>query len=537
MKTKINLLDCTLRDGGYYNSWEFPKDIIEEYLNAMSQAGVNIVELGFRSLNNSGFKGSCAFTTDEFINSLNVPDDLTIGVMVNASEIVKDGVDLNQQLKKLFPVHSSSSRVDLVRFACHIHEFDRVLPSSDWLKDQGYQVGYNLMQIADRNRDEVERLSKEASNWPIDVLYFADSMGGMNPQKTAEIIGWLKSHWDGDIGIHTHDNMGMALQNTERALKNDVTWVDSTVTGMGRGPGNAKTEYLSLVIDDKRGERNILPLLKLIKKYFKPMQQKFGWSSNTFYFLSGMYGIHPTFIQSMISDSRYSEEDILSVIDYLKDNNGKSFSTETLDSAKEFYDGEPEGKWAPAKEISEKEILILGTGPGVANHKEALEAFIKKNKPYVIALNTQKKINSNLIDARIACHPLRLLADCSEHVDLPQPLITPASMLPESVLRSLKRKKLLDFGISIRDKKFTFRKKYCELPASLVTAYALAVCTSGKAKRIFLSGFDGYHGDDPRNEESNQIFQDYINHPESIECLSITPTKYDIKTVSVYGLI
>ena len=45
------------------------------------------------------------------------------------------------------------------------------------------------------------------------------------------------------MGIHTHDNMGKALENSISAIKNSVEWVDSTVAGMGRGPGYTKTEY------------------------------------------------------------------------------------------------------------------------------------------------------------------------------------------------------------------------------------------------------------------------------------------------------
>ena len=69
---KITLLDCTLRDGGYYNKWDFPIDIINKYLRAMSKAGVDIVELGFRFTKNDGFKGPCAYTTDDFLEQLNV---------------------------------------------------------------------------------------------------------------------------------------------------------------------------------------------------------------------------------------------------------------------------------------------------------------------------------------------------------------------------------------------------------------------------------------------------------------------------------
>lgn len=71
----IKLLDCTLRDGGYYNAWDFPVDLVHQYLEAMQAASVDVVELGFRSLKNAGFKGACAFTTDHFIDSLVIPGD------------------------------------------------------------------------------------------------------------------------------------------------------------------------------------------------------------------------------------------------------------------------------------------------------------------------------------------------------------------------------------------------------------------------------------------------------------------------------
>ena len=45
---KTNLLDCTLRDGGYYNNWNFSKKLVNEYINTMAESGVDIVELGFR---------------------------------------------------------------------------------------------------------------------------------------------------------------------------------------------------------------------------------------------------------------------------------------------------------------------------------------------------------------------------------------------------------------------------------------------------------------------------------------------------------
>ncbi|MFM6278818.1 MAG: hypothetical protein ACKN9K_10785, partial [Dolichospermum sp.] len=145
--------------------------------------------------------------------------------------------------------------------------------------------------------------------------------------------------------------------------------------------------------------------------------------------------------------------------------------------------------------------MILGTGPGVAHHQQAIEDYIRDQRPCVIALNTQIHIAPELIEIRAACHPVRLLADCAEHGTLPQPLVTPASMLPDTVLDALEGKKLLDFGLAVEVDTFRFENNYCILPTSLVIAYALAIATSGQASRIFLAGFDGYGADDLRNNE------------------------------------
>ncbi|MEP4888647.1 MAG: aldolase catalytic domain-containing protein [Aliiglaciecola sp.] len=531
----MKILDCTLRDGGYYNSWDFPLELTNNYLSAMTAAGVDIVELGLRSLINKGFKGANAFTTDSYINSLNVPSELKVAVMINATEIVGD-VDQNEVLSKLFPNNAEHSRVDVVRIACHVHEFVNALPACTWLKKRGYLVGFNLMQIADRSQEEVEGLALEAAKYPIDALYFADSMGSMNPSQTSKIISWLRKYWKGAMGIHTHDNMGLALQNTIQAIDDGVTWLDATVTGMGRGPGNARTEELVIEIADKRNQTiDMVPLMGIIAQFFQPMKNKCGWGSNPYYYLSGKYGIHPTYIQEMLSDSRYDEEDILAAINHLKVEGGKKFSANTLDASRHFYQGNSKGSWEPKSELSGRSVLILGAGPGVAAHKLAIESFIKTEKPVVIALNTQSSVSQELIDYRVACHPVRLLADCAAHVELPQPLITPASMLPPDVLQSLNGKKLLDFGLTVQPSSFESGKLAAVLPNSLVISYALAISSSGNANCIYLAGFDGYGAGDPRSEEMQNTL-DLFNKTQNIKVMSVTPTTYRIPTSSIYAM-
>lgn len=537
MRNKSTLLDCTLRDGGYYNDWDFEPGLVQDYLLAMDALQIDFVEIGLRSLKNDGFKGGAAFSTNAFINGLAIPPGLVnkIGVMINGPEIANPETQ-NANLAKLFNPKAESP-VTLVRIACHVHEFINCLPAATWLKQQGYLVGFNLMQVADRTPAEITQLAQAASDYPIDALYFADSIGSLNPQQVTDIIHAFQQGWQGALGIHTHDNRGQAIANSLQAVKSGVTWIDSTVTGMGRGPGNAQTEYLILALAEYRQTQgNPTKLFELIRKHFKPMQNRYGWGTNPFYYLAGQYGIHPSYIQEMLQDSRYSEEDILAVIDHLKIEGGKKFSLDTLEAARHFYSGEPRGTWQPSSLLKDKTVLILGTGPGVKKYQAAIESFIEQTQPYVIALNTQSNIRQDLIHARAACHPVRLLADCHEHLKLPQPLITPASMLPEDVKAELQNKELLDFGIAVTNKGFAFHENYCELPTSLVIAYALAIASSGQAKQITLAGFDGYGADDPRRKEMDQLFISYQNTEKAIPFVSITPTRYEIPVQSIYGL-
>ena len=65
------LIDCTLRDGGYYNKWDFKYSLVNKYLNAVSSAGIDFVEIGFRTLKNNEYLGPLAYCTEDFYAILN----------------------------------------------------------------------------------------------------------------------------------------------------------------------------------------------------------------------------------------------------------------------------------------------------------------------------------------------------------------------------------------------------------------------------------------------------------------------------------
>ena len=139
MKNKIEVLDCTLRDGGYYNNWDFSLDLVKDYMKAISLSGVKYIELGFKSFSSKSFRGSNWYTTENYINSLIIPNNLKVSVMVNASQIIMQN-DLESSVRKLF-VKKSNSKIQLVRVASHEHELDKTFKIIKILKKLEYKLG------------------------------------------------------------------------------------------------------------------------------------------------------------------------------------------------------------------------------------------------------------------------------------------------------------------------------------------------------------------------------------------------------------
>ncbi|MBT4731445.1 aldolase, partial [Candidatus Woesearchaeota archaeon] len=68
------ILDCTLRDGGYYVNWDFDPATVGKYLSAVTIAKIDIIEIGFRFLSSDKFLGAFAYSTDEYLRLLNLPE-------------------------------------------------------------------------------------------------------------------------------------------------------------------------------------------------------------------------------------------------------------------------------------------------------------------------------------------------------------------------------------------------------------------------------------------------------------------------------
>lgn len=514
------ILDCTLRDGGYYTAWHFAPDLVADYLAAMGAAGVTLVEIGQRFARPAPGIGPHGRTDEPFLASLPVPPGVTLAVMVNAGDLAGD---TEGALRELFPFPAGQSRVDLVRIACHLRELAAGAEAARWLAPRGYRIALNMMQAAALDEADLAGAVATIGDAPIAAVYLADSTGSLDPARTRERFGWLHAHWRGASGFHAHDNRGMALANTLAARDAGATWLDATVAGMGRGPGNCATEALLPALGHDGAA-----VAALAGKHFAPLKARHGWGANRFYRLAGEQMIHPTYIQEMLADPRYDEADILAVIARLAGEGARAFSAETLDRARGFYQGAPEGAWRPADLLAGRDLLLLGSGPGAAAAAPALAEYIARAGPVVAALNLQAPVAERLIDLRIACHPVRLLADAPALAARPQPLVAPFAMLPADAAAALTATaERRDFGIAIGEE-FAFARTHCTLPRPFAALYALGMAASGGARRVLLAGFDGYGAGDVRQVEMAELLTRFQEAPGAPPLLAVTPTSYPL---------
>ncbi len=533
----MNILDCTLRDGGYYNNWDFDPEVVTKYLNSVAEANIDYVELGLRNFAQVGFLGAFAYTTESFINTLTLPKGPTYGVMIDAKTILESGMTIEKAIDTLF-VPATFSKIDLVRVAAHFNEVEVSAPIVSYLKKLGYMVGFNLMQAGGKADDVIADKARQISHWEgLDVLYFADSLGNMDSQEVRRIVTALRTHWTGPTGIHTHNNMGKGLDNTLSAMDAGVSWLDTTVTGMGRGAGNTQTEHLLAYLDKGDSKYIAKPIYELVIRHFESMQKEYGWGSNLLYFLGAQNDVHPTYIQNLLSSTHYGTDEVIGAIDYLSKLEGTtSYNGAILDTALSFTDSkEVSGSRDVQGLFNGRDVLIIANAPNTEKYAPAIELYIKQTQPVVISINATAYISSDLIEYYVISHNSKFLSESKLYKGLDKPIILPRCRFTSNELGELEGINLIDFGLQVVKGTFATQGTYTTIPYDMTTAYILGVLLESNVNTISVVGFDGYAQDDVRQQEMVDILNLYHAHKNSIEIRSLTPTSYPIAKGSIYA--
>jgi len=538
MKDDIKLLDCTLRDGGYYNSWDFPRSLVEKYLKALDESRVEVLELGLRTFASNGFYGPYVFTSDIFLSSLSLPTYSKIAVMINAGDLIKHASGIVSAIDTLFDERKNSP-IEIVRVAAHIHEITHIPEITDALKAKGYTVIVNLMQVSRINSNELSKIALGLSNCEaIEVLYFADSLGNMNKEDVIRCVRALRKGWKGELGIHTHNNMERALENSLVAANEGVTWLDATLQGMGRGAGNAKTEVLIGEIERLFGKSyNPESLISICMTDIEELKSKYRWGPNPLYYFSAKENIHPTYVQTMHSDLGHDPNVVMSVLKKLRGENSHTFSSRNLTNA--LLGSEIQSKengWSPSDLLDAGDFVILGAGQSVEEYLDDIRNFISNNKVSVLSVNTSTPLPHELVSAFVACHPARILIESAQYRQIDQPVILPYQQTQNLHHGIIEGSNVFDFGVKVDSNKLEVRKFDCTVPSTLGAAYAICIAIAAGAKRIFLLGFDG--GDDLSHHarsEMNHLIEAYNRSSYDVPLIALTPTTFSINQQTLFS--
>lgn len=545
----MKILDCTLRDGGYYTDWSFSEPLIGRYLNAMAAAGVDMVELGLRNLTSADFKGPFYFTTEQFLAGIDLPSGPEYGVMVDAKTILNASMLPEDSVRQLFPP-ASQSPIDFVRLACHYSEVHESQPAVAELIQLGYQVMVNLMQVSLRSDKQITELISNIAGWgSVSAIYFADSLGNMTQQDVRRIVALISDCWEGDVGIHAHNNMGNALSNTIAAREDGVTYLDATITGMGRGAGNTETELLIAELQYQGDERySVSPLAELILKDFAPMKKEKGWGTSLHYYLAARYNIHPTYIQTLLTDKHFGLSERKIAIEMMPALAGKtSYEAESMGrfvassptSGPGLVTTGPSFSWdcqlADIEVDVSRPAVVLGAGRGVAEHAMGIRQFLGRSGGLLMAINEVVSEISDLVDIYTVLHGEKYVDYKNMACASGQLVVAPLDRFSADELGAFSSEQLVDYSVAISAEHFEAQANGCIIPGSFTAAYSIAALISLGFTEIYLCGFDGYGQADPRQKEMSSMFSLIKNTNPQLSLLALTPTTYPVEQRSVYA--
>lgn len=230
----VTNLDVTLRDGGYRNNFDFSLDYALHHARESVEAGVEWVEIGYR---NGSFQprpglGLTGVGTDDYIRAVAevVPPE-RICMILHPKNIEDD------DLTRMF-----EAGVRLVRFCLPSKTPEPGLAMLRKAADTGFTTTVNITRVSQLDRRRLVELAALSEDAGADVIYLADSNGSLLPDEVARLVTLVRSVTRSAIGLHAHNNLGLALANSIAAVDAGATWIDSSVLGMGKGPGNLITE-------------------------------------------------------------------------------------------------------------------------------------------------------------------------------------------------------------------------------------------------------------------------------------------------------
>ena len=288
VREDIKVFDCTIRDGGLVNNYHFTDEFVKAHYETCVAAGVDYMEIGKNvspTIMSVDEYGPWNFCKEEDIRRI-VGENKTIMKIAVMADI---GRSLKEEL-----IPKSESVVDMIRIATYIHQIPAAIELIEDAHAKGYETTVNIMAISKSFDDELDEVLAQLAKTNVDVIYIADSFGSFYPEQIKKLTDkYLKvaQKVGKKIGIHAHNNLQLAYANTLEAMIYGTSFLDVTISGLGRGAGNCPLELLIGFL--KNPKYKLLPVLKFIEEFIVPLEKELDWGYSIPYMLTGQLNEHP----------------------------------------------------------------------------------------------------------------------------------------------------------------------------------------------------------------------------------------------------
>lgn len=286
----IKVVDCTIRDGGLVNNFYFDDEFVRNLYTANVAAGVEYMEFGYKAskeIFDVKEFGKWKFCDEQDIRDI-VGDnntDLKISVMAD--------VGRTDYKKDIIP--KTDSVIDMIRIATYINTIPAAIEMIHYCAEMGYETTINIMAVSTAAESELDLALDLLAQSEVGTIYLVDSYGSLYPEQIRRLADKylnVAEKYGKKVGIHAHNNQQLAFANTIEACTVGVSYLDATMSGMGRGAGNCNMELLLGFLRNPKYSLN--PVLKFLQNQMLPLKKTgLVWGCDVQYMLTGQQNQHP----------------------------------------------------------------------------------------------------------------------------------------------------------------------------------------------------------------------------------------------------
>lgn len=476
---EIHVLDCTLRDGGYCNQWEFGCENIKSMILSLTAAHIDIIECGYLSRKVGRNRDKTIFAQLDDAATFfpeNCGNSMFV-LMMNWDEY-----DIGQ-----LP-YCNNTRVDGIRVAFHKKYWREGLKTCAAIQEKGYKVFVQAMVSLNYNDREFLDLMDMVNQIKPYAFYIVDSFGVMKKKALMHMLYAVDKNLNEDIwiGFHSHNNLQLAYANAQSLvdmpMKRNVI-IDASVYGMGRGAGNLNTELFVDYLNENYGKKyKVNPLLEIIDERLNTFYAEKPWGYTLPNYLSAVHNIHPNYALFLDEKKTLTFRDMDKVFSTFGREEGVSFSRNFIEEKYYTYLDkrvEEGNKNELSKILDGKDILLIAPGKSSLVEKEKIfECATSRN---VVTISVNFDYDEHITDF-VFLSNLRRYRELEK--DVLKKCIVTSNIPAENAYLKIGYRELLNENKYVRDN------------AGLLL---LKFLMNYKVGQVFLAGFDGYAHDETQN--------------------------------------